>query len=71
MADNNKPYDVLSVEEWTDEGTGEVKTRFRNVGVAFDNSNGDGQTLIIPSGINLSGKIITKQRRERSADDTA
>ena len=71
MADNNKPYDVLSVEEWTDEATGEVKTRFRNVGVAFNNSNGDGQTLIIPSGINLSGKIITKQRRERSADDNA
>lgn len=68
MADNNKPYDVLSVEEWADDN-GEVKTRFRNVGVAFDNSNGDGQTLIIPSGISLSGKIITKQRRERTDGD--
>lgn len=58
-------YDVLKIEEYED-SNGEVKARFYNVGTAFDNQNG-GQTLFIPEGISLTGKIITKRRKEKDA----
>lgn len=63
MASDSKIYDVLSVETYID-GNGEEKSRFHRVGAAFDNKNG-GQTLLIPPGISLSGKIVTKERTEK------
>lgn len=63
MASDSKIYDVLSVETYTD-GNGEEKSRFHRVGTAFENKNG-GQTLLIPPGISLTGKIVTKERSEK------
>lgn len=60
-------YDILKVEEYTDDN-GEVKPRFHRVGVAFDNQDGNGQTLIVPEGISLAGRIITKRRKDKEAD---
>lgn len=65
MIDSNKTYDILSVEEYTDKQSGEVKSRFTRVGVAFDNKDGNGQSLIIPAGISLSGRITTKLRTSK------
>jgi hypothetical protein len=62
MADTSKPYDLLTMQEYTD-AQGEVKTRYRNVGVAFDNDKG-GQTIIVADGIALSGKLITVARKD-------
>jgi hypothetical protein len=67
MADKNKPYDVLKVEEYTADG-GEVKTRFHRVGIAFENKDGDGMSAIIPEGISVSGRIVIKGRKDRNAD---
>lgn len=67
MSDKQKSYDVLKVDEYTTDN-GEVKPRFYRIGVAFDNQDGDGQTLIIPEGISISGRIVTKARKERDAD---
>ncbi|MBW3099268.1 hypothetical protein [Pseudohoeflea coraliihabitans] len=67
MSNKQNTYDVLKVEEYTTDN-GEVKPRFHRVGVAFDNQDGDGQTIIIPEGISVSGRIVTKARKEREAD---
>lgn len=64
MTSENKTYDILSVEDYTDKN-GEVKSRFTRVGVAFDNKDGNGQSLIIPAGISLSGRITTKLRTSK------
>ena len=64
MTSENKTYDILSVEDYTDKN-GEVKSRFTRAGVAFDNKDGNGQSLIIPAGISLSGRITTKLRTSK------
>ena len=47
-----------------------MKTRYRDVGVAFDNGNG-GQSIIVAPGIALSGKLITFARKDKSSADEA
>lgn len=62
-------YDLLLIEEYTDKNSGEIKKRFHNVGTAFDNQDGNGQSIIIPAGISLSGRLVTKRRNRGGAGD--
>lgn len=39
-------YDVLTARKYTDK-SGEEKTTFTKIGVAFDNRNGDGMTVTL------------------------
>lgn len=60
----NKPYDVLKVEEYTT-SNGEVKAKFHTVGVAFENT--DSITVMLFPEIAVMGRLIIKARREKTA----
>ncbi|WP_230169690.1 hypothetical protein [Roseomonas sp. CECT 9278] len=60
MSDKKKPYDVLIVEEY-----GEGKTKFYNVGVAFERDEG-GMSVLIPPGISVSGRLTIMARKEKA-----
>ena len=64
MSDNNKaqPLDALAVTEYTD-ASGEVQTRWRQIGVAFKNR--DGSLTIKLDAVPLSGKMQIRKRKPK------
>jgi len=55
------PHDILIGEKYINKTTGEEKTAWHKVGVAFSLENG-GLSGEIVEGITLSGKFIIKER---------
>lgn len=68
MAEPKQPLNVYVVNERTDAASGKVHKNWREVGVAWPNSDGKGFSLQIDPGISISGNNIVV--RERKASDT-
>lgn len=65
MSENKQPYDVLVAEEYTDRQSGEVKTSWNRVGVAFKNKDGETFSIIPAAGLAITGKCIIQKRKDR------
>lgn len=63
MADK-QIYDVLLPEEYSDKN-GEVKTKFHQIGVAFDARDG-GRSVEITPGLSVSGRFVIMPRRDKA-----
>lgn len=61
-------WNIIVPEEYENKSTGEVKTQYHRVGVAFQNKQG-GFNCKLPQGIALTGDFIILPRKERAADD--
>ena len=63
---NSKPthtaYVVIDAKEGSDK-----KAQWIEVGAVWSHSDGSGFDLVIPQGINLSGRIVCRKRKEPSA----
>ena len=63
---NSKPthtaYVVIDAKEDSDK-----KAQWIEVGAVWSHSDGSGFDLVIPLGINLSGRIVCRKRKEPSA----
>ncbi|VVS99829.1 hypothetical protein [Hoeflea sp. EC-HK425] len=59
----NKPFDVCVPEKYQTDN-GEEKTKYYQVGVAFEIESG-GMSVILPEGISLSGRFVIFPRKDR------
>lgn len=57
-------FDALAVEEYEDKRTGEKKSRFYRIGVAFPSKDGDGFNVILGA-FPCGGKMLIRKARER------
>ena len=66
----NKPthnaYVVIEPKEGSDR-----KATWLLVGAVWPHRNGDGFDLVIPEGVNVSGRIVCRQRKEKPAEAPA
>ena len=65
-----KVFDIVVAEEYELKDTGEVKTAFHRVGVAFPLKDG-GLRCQLPAGIGLTGNFLVFPRKARAEDDGA
>lgn len=65
---SNKPFNVISVREYTDKNSGEVRKQYTTVGVAFPVKDG-GFSLKIHEGLAISGEALILPRKDRAEDD--
>lgn len=63
-------WNIVVAEEYEIKGTGEVKTAYHRVGVAFELKQG-GLRCVLPQGIGLTGDFLIFPRKDRAADDRA
>jgi hypothetical protein len=61
-------FNIIVPEEWEDKKTGELKTQYHRVGVAFQNKAG-GFNCKVPNGLALTGEFIILPRKDRAEDD--
>lgn len=61
---SKKPWDILLVEDY--EHKGEKRTKYHQVGVAFENDR-EGFTLNITPGLALMGRAIILPRKDKPA----
>ena len=57
-------YDVVGTTEYQDKRTGEKKTRFTKLGVAFPLKSGDGFSLRLDA-LPVNGTAIIKPKKDR------
>lgn len=63
-------YDVMTVREYTDKSTGEVRNRYNNVGTAFPHKDGKGFNIQVETGVAIFGKVMVRERNSKT-DDTS
>lgn len=64
---DKKPYDVCVTEKYTNTN-GEEKTKFYQVGVAFEIESG-GMSVILPEGISLGGRFVILPRKNQGGSE--
>jgi hypothetical protein len=57
-------YDLLIVEEFDHNGEG--KKKFHNVGVAFEQKQGEGFNLTVNPGTAISGRVLMLPRKAKT-----
>lgn len=61
-------WNIIVAEEYEIKGTGEVKTAYHRVGVAWELKSG-GFRCKLPAGIGLTGDFLIFPRKDNAADD--
>ena len=64
-------YNLLKPDEYTDKASGEVKTKWHEIGTAFPHKSGKGFNLVIPTGISISGRVMMLERNQKAPDSAA